>query len=121
MEAGEKASWLEDAAASGNLAVIKDKNNDLLQNMLTLINNIKAAVENYEAENSRENIDLSALHLETLKTALAEMDIEAVNRILLNYAGLSLDKKTRGIISEVEQHILMFEYDKAIEKINELF
>ena len=121
IEAGEKASWLEKAAASGDLAAIKDKTTDLQGNVRALINNVKASLEQHKAEDSREHIDISALRLETLKTALSEMDIEAVNRMLLDYAGMSLDNKTRSMIAEVEQHILMFEYDKAIEKINELF
>ena len=117
---GEKAAWLENAAASGDLAAIKDKTTDLQENVRALINNIEAALKQHEAENSRELLDVSSLQLETLKKALADMDIEAVNKMLLDYAGLSLDAKTKDIMSEVEQHILMFDYEKAIEKINEL-
>jgi CheY-like chemotaxis protein len=121
LEAGEKASWLEKAASSGDLAAIKDKTTDLQENIRALINNIEAALEKYEAEHGRELIDVSSLKLGELKKALANMDIEAVNRMLLDYAGLALDAKTKSMISEVEQYILMFEYEKAIEKINELF
>ena len=120
IETGEKASWLEKAAASGDLAAIKDKTTDLQENVRALINNIEAVLKQREAEDGRELSDVSSLQLEALKKALAEMDIEAVNKILLDYAGLSLDSRTKDIISEVEQHILMFEYEKAIEKINEL-
>ena len=121
IETGEKASWLEKAAAAGDLAAIKDKTTDLQENVRALINNVKAALEQYEAEDSRERIDVSALRLDDLKKALAEMDIEAVNKMLLDYAGLSLDPGIKDMIAEVEQHILMFDYDKAIEKIDELF
>ena len=121
IETGEKASWLEKAAASGDLAALKDKTTDLQENLRALINNIRATEEMYEAEDEREYTDISALKLDELKRALAEMDIEAVNRILLDYAGLSLDSTTKGLIAEVEQYILMFEYEKAVEKINELF
>ena len=91
------------------------------KNVRVLINHIRAALEQREAETSQEYADVSLLKLDTLKKALTEMDIEAVNRMLLEYANFSLDSKTREVISEVEQSILMFEYDKAIEKINELF
>ena len=121
VEAGEKASWLEKAAASGDLAAIKDKTTDLQENVRALINNVRATLERYKAEDTRENIDVLALRLDLLKTALAGMDIEAVNRMLLEYASMALDSKTKSMIAEVEQYILMFEYDKAIEKINELF
>jgi len=121
VETGEKASWLEKAAAPGDLAALKDKTTDLQENVRVLINNIRATVERYEAEDGREHIDASSLRLDELKKALTDMDIEAVNRMLLDYAGLALDNRTKNMIAEVEQHILMFEYDKAIEKINALF
>jgi len=118
VETGEKASWLEKAAAPGDLAALKDKTTDLQENVRALINNIRATVARYEAEDGREHIGASSLRLDELKKALAEMDIEAVNKMLLDYAGLALDMRTKNMIAEVEQHILMFEYDKAIEKIN---
>ncbi|MCL2320334.1 MAG: ATP-binding protein [Treponema sp.] len=121
METGEKAAWLENAGASGDLAAIKDKTTDLQENVRALINTIRATLQRHAAEDNREHIDVSALRLNDLKQALANMDIEAVNRMLLDYASLSLDSKTKEMIAEVEQYILMFEYDKAIEKINHLF
>ena len=121
METGDKAFWLEENAASGDAAEIKEKTAELLENAKTLIGNIRSALEKHSAGDSRETVDISELRLDSLKKALAEMDIEAVNKMLLDYAGLSLDSKTKGMIAEVEQHILMFEYDKAIDKIGELF
>jgi hypothetical protein len=48
------------------------------------------------------------------------MDVEAINRMLITFAGLSLDSKIKARIAEVEEYILLFEYDKAIAKINEM-
>ena len=120
-ETGEKAAWLEKAAASSDLSILKEKTNELFFRVKTLVESIKLAMVNYEANGSHDHAKASDLRLEALKAALAELDIEAVNKILLNYASMSLDIKTKELISEVEQHILMFEYDKAIEKINELY
>ena len=86
-----------------------------------LVANIRAAIEKGDEEGTKEYVDISSLHLKELKTALAEMDIEAVNRILLEFVGLNMDPKTRGAIYELEQQILMFEYEKAIEIIDKLF
>ena len=121
VETGEKASWLEKAAAHEDLAAIKDKTFDLQENVRSLINNIRATVEQFEAEDSRELSDVSSLHLGELTNALSQMDIEAVNKMLVDYASLALDSKTKEVIGEVEQLVLMFEYDKAIDKIKELF
>ena len=121
VETGEKASWLEKAAAREDLAAIKDKTFDLQENVRSLINNIRATVGQFEAEDSRELSDVSSLNLDELTNALSQMDIEAVNKMLVDYASLALDSKTKEIIGEVEQLVLMFEYDKAIDKIKGLF
>ena len=121
METGEKAYWLEKTAANGQLAAVRGKTNDLHEHVQNLIKSVKAIVEKHEIKENPEDSEISALRLETLKTALEEMDIEAVNRILLVFTGLSLDKETKEKISEIEQLVLMFEYEKAIEKINEFF
>ena len=121
VETGEKASWLEKTAAKGQLSAVRGKTNDLYEHVQTLIKSVKTIVEKHESKDNKEDTEISALRLETLKTALEEMDIEAVNRILLVFTGLSLDKETKEKISEIEQLVLMFEYEKAIEKINEFF
>jgi CheY-like chemotaxis protein len=119
-ETGEKAFWLEKSAAKIPLAELNGKTGELKENVLTLIGNIKSAIEKFETREAMDPEDIPYIRLEILKTALAEMDIEAVNRILVTLAGLSLDSASRSKISEVEEHILLFEYDKAIEKIDEL-
>ena len=119
VEAGEEAAWLEKSADTWDISIIRDKTVALQENMHVLVNNIKTALEQHDAGN--ELIDISSLQLDNLKEALSVMDIKAVNKILLEYANLSLNAKTREMISEVEQHILMFEYDEAIDKINKFF
>jgi len=121
LETGDKAFYLEKVGATGNLESTRERTTDLFNNVRVLIKNIRAAVERNNAENVKDYKDIPSLGLGTLKTALADMNIEAVNKILLEYAALPLDSKTKELISEVEQLILMFEYDKAIEKINEFF
>jgi len=118
-ETGEKAFWLEKTSSKGNLDAVRGKTNDLNEDVRALIKNIMTIVERNEVADNEEDTEISALRLETLKAALQEMDIEAVNRILLVFSGLSLDKETKDKISEIEQLVLMFEYEKAIEKINE--
>jgi len=121
VEMGEDAFWLEKTAATGDFEIIKEKNTALLESTRALLGNIKTILDQYDAEKRKERIDISDLNLDDLKKALSEMDIKAVNTILLDYTSLPLYGKTKEIISEVEQLILMFEYDKAIEKIDELY
>jgi CheY-like chemotaxis protein len=116
VEASDAAAWLEQEAEKEDRSIIRDKTADLLKCLRLLTDAIRSVLE--QKNSGKEGGDVSCLHLETLKTALDEMNIEAVNRMFLEYAGLSLDKKTRDLVAELEQHILMFEYDEAIEKIN---
>jgi CheY-like chemotaxis protein len=118
-ETGELAAWLENAAKDGYSMEIKIKTAELLENARILTDNIMAVESHLAAASGTP--DLSALHLDTLKAALAGMNIEEVNKMLMEYANLSLDSETKNKLAEVEEHILMFEYDKAIEKINKFF
>ena len=121
METGEDAFWLERTAGIGDFEIINDKNNALKENMRVLLGNIKGALKKYEADNCEKTASITDLKLDDLKKALSDMDIEAVNKMLLDYTSLVLHGKVKEIITEIEQHILMFEYDKAIEKIDELY
>ena len=121
VETGEDALWLETTAAAGDFEVVKDKNTAFLEKTHAFVNKIRAVLERYEAKSGSEHIDITDLNLDNLKKALSEMDIKAVNSILLEYTSLPLHGKIKDILSEVEQLILMFEYDKAIEKIDELY
>jgi CheY-like chemotaxis protein len=121
IEIGEKAAWLERSSEKGPLSEINEKTNELKEDVLVLVKNVKSELEKYEAVKAyREDEDIPELRLEILKTALEEMDVEAINRMLVTFAGLSLDGKIKAKIAEVEEHILMFEYDKAIAKIDEM-
>jgi CheY-like chemotaxis protein/HPt (histidine-containing phosphotransfer) domain-containing protein len=120
VETGEKAEILEESAIKGHLSEINGKTIELKENVLKLINNIKSEVEKFDDKENKEHDDIPDLRLEILKTALEEMDIEAVNRTLVTFAGLSLNSGIKARIAEVEEHILLFEYDKAIDKINEM-
>jgi CheY-like chemotaxis protein len=120
IETGDKALWLEESASKRPLSEINSKTNDLKENVYALISNIKSEIEKFEAREGRDHEEIPDIRLEILKKALEEMDIEAVNRMLITFSGLSLDSETRARIAEVEEYIIMFEYEKAIEKINEL-
>lgn len=125
LETGELAAGLEQAAfrpqESGDTERLAAGTTELLEKLGVLAGNIRNAAARRENADRREPDDYSALNLEALQTALETMDIAVVNSMLREYAGLSLDGETRSKIAEVEQHILMFEYDKAIEKIKKLF
>jgi hypothetical protein len=40
-----------------------------------------------------------------------------VNKLLEEYARMPLDKESEEFIFEIDQHVLLYEYDEAVKKI----
>jgi CheY-like chemotaxis protein/HPt (histidine-containing phosphotransfer) domain-containing protein len=113
------AQELEDAAKAGERAALDEKTEEFLLTLQTLTANIKGALLSGDtAETPCVEPDTAHLHLDSLKEALIDMDAGTINDMLLKYMELSDGTKIRESIREIEQHILSFEYDKAIEKID---
>jgi signal transduction histidine kinase/HPt (histidine-containing phosphotransfer) domain-containing protein/ActR/RegA family two-component response regulator len=108
------AGEMENAGKKGDMSAISHKTDLLLSELNHLTDNIRAALsERMGKMKLREGTDL---RIETLKKALLQMDAEAVNELLAQYVNMPLDIKTRTIISAIDQHILLYEYDEAIKK-----
>jgi len=119
-ETGEKSFWLEKNADKEPPSKIDEKTNELKDDVHTLVNNIRSEIEKYHAKAGGERDAIIELKLEALKTALEEMDAEAINRILITYSSLSLSSEIKARIAQIEEHILLYEYDNAIDKINRM-
>jgi signal transduction histidine kinase/CheY-like chemotaxis protein len=120
---GDQAALLEDAGRSGNRSLIKAETDRFLNSLSRLKNRINAVLGESSPPDSREGgnkADYSALNLGALKDALLTMNTGAVNDRLQSYMPLDLDSAVRGFLAEIEKHILLFDYDKAVEKINEV-
>jgi hypothetical protein len=73
-----------------------------------------------EEETDDQTPKIHESDLRTMKESLANMDISSVNDILVKFLTMPLDYKTKALISEIEQDVLLFDYDLAIEKIDRL-
>jgi HPt (histidine-containing phosphotransfer) domain-containing protein len=118
-EFADLAGGVETAARNGDRALIEKCAPELLRQLRRLLEDIQAALDSRRAETA-ESGDLSVLGLEKLRSALLGMDIQTVNSLLLEYAALPLKGAMKKNISDIEQYILMFEYDKAVDYINTL-
>jgi hypothetical protein len=107
---------MEDAARVKNSDVIAKETGTFLAALRDLADNIQKSQGQRLAE-SAEGEDLTKLQMETLRSALVSMDIAAVNRLIVEYTTLPLNEKARKNLSVIENHILMFDYDEAVEKI----
>jgi hypothetical protein len=97
--------------------VVRERTGRLLDRLRVLQDAIGAAVaDTPDAGADGEAADFSALELPALREALVNMDTEAVNARLKGYAALSLNREARDLADAIEQDILLFEYEKAIEK-----
>jgi hypothetical protein len=114
---GAAAEELEDAGNNRNLTVIADKTGGFLEQLRITTENITAVLDRY-SEAETDGADLSTLELNTLKEALIAFDIEAVNLFMKNCANTPMNAKAREFMREIEQYILLFEYEKAIERID---
>jgi signal transduction histidine kinase/CheY-like chemotaxis protein/HPt (histidine-containing phosphotransfer) domain-containing protein len=114
---GDIAADLEETAPRETPELLRKKTEQFLENLKTIIDNIAGVVQKDTLPDGEPD-GLSVLFLEPLKEALTRMDIAEVNKLLVEYSSMSLDTKTKNFIAEIEQHILMFEYEKAVEKIN---
>ncbi|MDR0648176.1 MAG: response regulator [Synergistaceae bacterium] len=118
------AAMMEANAKNGNMAVLHSKINALWENARLLIDNIYAglAMDSLMSEEGAEGEapKIQAIDLERMKEALGKMDIETVNAILVRLSAMPLDAETKSLISEIEQDVLLFEYDMAVEKIDRL-
>jgi signal transduction histidine kinase/CheY-like chemotaxis protein len=118
---GNLAEELEEAAKNGELAAIKEKTDNLLREIDTITDNINAAINARQSgAETEEAADLPSLNLDILRTALLCMDIEAVNRMLRDYVSIPMNSKTKATVTKIEERILLFEYDEAVEEINTL-
>ncbi|MDR1481022.1 MAG: response regulator [Synergistaceae bacterium] len=133
-EFSEFAARMEEAGKNRDIDMMRERTGSLLENLDTLVRGIYDSVlaegrddpadangaDNEEKAGEERSDDILRLELDALKSALINLDIETVNGMLLGYVTMKLDSETRSAVSDIERHILMFEYEKAVEFIDEM-
>ncbi|MDR1572640.1 MAG: response regulator [Clostridiales Family XIII bacterium] len=113
------AEGLETAGLNGDAAVVRDQTEAFVSDLCALARRVDTALKNAMPGDQSE-MGPEALGIGRLKEALLGMDIGAVNDMIASYADLPLDAKTRGLVMDIEQRILMFEYEAAVALIDAL-
>jgi HPt (histidine-containing phosphotransfer) domain-containing protein len=119
-EFGDFAARMETAGRSGDAGLIARETDAFLASAYGLTRGIRNALKREDASGRQDGEDLTRPQLEALREALARTDIAAVNRLILEYAALPLSKNAKRALSDIENHILLFDYDKAIEAMDAL-
>jgi signal transduction histidine kinase/CheY-like chemotaxis protein/HPt (histidine-containing phosphotransfer) domain-containing protein len=116
---GGLAEELEGIGRNWDLAAVEKKTATFLEQLRNIIANIAVFLNWYNNEDEKTGtIDLSALGLQTLKEALLALDIASVNAFMKACRKRSLNTGAREFMRQVEEYILLFEYEKAIACIN---
>jgi CheY-like chemotaxis protein len=108
------AREMENAGQNRDISAINGNTDLLLSELRKLTGDIRAALSS--RANKMKTSEGTDLQIEALENALLQIDIAVVNELLAKYMNMPLDTKTRAIISEIDQHVLLYEYDEAVKK-----
>ncbi|MDR1579142.1 MAG: response regulator, partial [Synergistaceae bacterium] len=116
---GDFAGRMEAAAQFADTGMIARVNGAFLAALNSLSRDIRKSLGRRAAgRQTPRGEDLTQSQIETLRSALAGVDIAAANRLIVEYSALPLNERARKILSDIENHVLMFDYDKAAETID---
>jgi signal transduction histidine kinase/CheY-like chemotaxis protein len=134
VETGDFAAELELAGRSQDGSIIVNRTEEFVVKLEELSGYIRrtlgdpAEKENTEqdpsaGEQEEGNNDISGseaadLKLEILRDALINMDTSEVNAALSGISTRMMSRKVKKYVAVLEQYILLFEYDRAVEMIN---
>ncbi|GHU17885.1 hypothetical protein FACS189475_02440 [Betaproteobacteria bacterium] len=118
---GKCVEILEAAGNNKDAERIEKYTETFLKAVVDLSKQIDAALaKNAAKPDAPEGAGLSALQLAAIRTALLDMDITTVNRLLVELSNSTTDDGAKHKLLEMENDILMFEYENAIKKIDDL-
>ncbi|MDR1972620.1 MAG: response regulator, partial [Treponema sp.] len=121
---GDLAAELETAGRGGDLGVVREKTGTLLEKLEELLRHIRSSLGEQGTDKAGAEdeeplpADLADLGLGVLRNALDALDTKGVDMFLSGIDTRGRNAAVKGFISRLEQHILLFEYDKAIKMID---
>jgi CheY-like chemotaxis protein len=117
---GETAARLEEAGRAGDRLTIAGETGAFLSALHVLTDRIAAVLGESAAGDTEGTASISAAQAGELKEAILEMDTEKVNKLLTEYLSLPLEKAVKELVKEIEQDVLLFEYESAVAKLERL-
>ena len=120
----EYARSLEQAGKEENLAYIKNNNDTFLEKLVILLGNIKSAILKHSSASKHNTTDKSLLpeklkeSLLKLKGSLNDMNSISVDNVLNDLSKMHFDSGIKETLEQIANHILLCDYDEAIEMID---
>jgi HPt (histidine-containing phosphotransfer) domain-containing protein len=119
MGIGDLSAELEDAGRKHNLSLMEDKTGPLITETQELAEQIKKALQQGAPASAETPGEFRyAPRFDTLRAALAGSDYLMVNQELKRLSALPLDPFCRELIETMEKDVLLFEYEKAAERLD---
>jgi CheY-like chemotaxis protein len=119
LEFADFAAQMEETARNEDAIAIRRNTDALLAILADILQGIRQALEQNMADaDAQGGADLTQPQLKKLRSALTSMDITTVNQLIVEYSAAPLAARAKMDLSEIEHHILMFEYEKAIDRID---
>ena len=109
------AKALELAAKNEDLEYVRKNNDIFLDEFKTLLNNIGSVISASRASGGGADAELLKEQTVKVRDALAAFDIEAADRALTGLLREPWDEKTRKTLENIENKILICEYEQALE------
>ncbi|MDR0520702.1 MAG: response regulator [Planctomycetaceae bacterium] len=119
-ELSQHAALLEAAGRSENRNTIDQETGQFLSSAESLRAALESALQTLHPSVNEENTGFLNTELSQLKAALQTMDAAAIHRILNTLKAESWTAGIQNRIDELSRHILLFDYDKAIECIAQI-
>jgi HPt (histidine-containing phosphotransfer) domain-containing protein len=124
MKMSEFAKSLELAGKNEDVMFITENNDEFFESIRALLENIKPVLAKATEDNEAAagEVDLGKLKddLAKLRDALDQMDIGTVDSIVTQLQAQKFTGNVRDMVEGIFHCILMFEYDDATAKIDEL-
>jgi CheY-like chemotaxis protein len=115
---GEAARRLELAGEKQDAVFIQTETENFLAQVGALSQRIRSALET-KTTDMEDGDALAKIHLGRLQAALTSFDIDEVNTLLKESLTRTWGEHIYKLITEIDKHVLLFEYDEAVAKLAE--
>jgi CheY-like chemotaxis protein len=121
-ETSQLAKMLELAGKNEDMLFLMKQTPLFLEKLETLLVNIRYVVSNNPADSAKPEGDMTFLkeNVQVLRDALESMDMNAADCVITQLQAEKWDANTKSVIDAAAEHILMCDYDEALEELSKL-
>ncbi|MCL1814284.1 MAG: Hpt domain-containing protein [Treponema sp.] len=120
-ELSAEAARLEAAGKAGNITFVLENMSTFAEHLSELVRSIDEALESTAADSHNEESSVSIQLLRELESALKSENDSEIDRILYTINEKPLDTKSKEIVEQISEQVLMFEFGNAIDLVRTLF